>query len=56
VIISGQKFALDMIQIEGVDNLSNAFTSVLGRKAEIIFEESEKEKANTDQVSFIDDL
>jgi DNA polymerase-3 subunit gamma/tau len=56
VIISGQKFVLDMIQIEGVDNLSNAFTSVLGRKAEIIFEESEKEKANTDQVSFIDDL
>ena len=56
IIVSGQKFAIDMIQIEGVDSLSNAFASVIGQKVEIVFEEAEKEIKNTDQVSFINDL
>ena len=56
IIVSGQKFAIDMIQIEGVDSLSNAFASVIGKKVEIVFEEAEKEIKNTDQVSFINDL
>ena len=56
IIISGLKFALDMIQIEGVDNLSNAFASVLGRRVEIAFEEANNAKENTDQVSFINEL
>lgn len=56
IIVSGQKFALDMIQIEGVDNLSNAFASVLGRKIEIVFEEAQNAKEDPAQVSFINDL
>lgn len=56
IIVSGQKFALDMIEIEGVDNLSNAFASVLGRKIEIVFEEAQNAKEDPAQVSFINDL
>lgn len=56
IYICGQRFVLDMIQIEGVDNLSNAFASVIGRKVEIVFEEAENAKENKDQVSFIDEL
>ena len=56
IIISGQKFALDMIQIEGVENLTNAFSSVLGRRVEIAFEEVQNAKEDPTQVSFINDL
>ena len=56
IYVCGQKFALDMIQIEGVGNLSDAFSSALGHKAEIVFEECEPVKENTDQVSFIDEI
>ncbi len=56
IIVSGEKFAIDMIHFEGVDNLSNAFASVLGRKVEIVFEEVENIKENNNQISFINEL
>ena len=56
IYIQGQKFALDMIQLEGVENLSNAFASVIGHSVKIIFEEAEIKKENTEQISFISEL
>lgn len=56
VIIYAEKFVLDMIQMEDSVILRNAFASVLGRVAEIVFEEAKTSAENPNQVSFIDEL
>ncbi len=56
IIISGTRFALDMIKIEGEEALSNAFASVLGHSVEIIYEECDEKQQTPKQFSLIDEL
>lgn len=56
VIIAADRFILDMIQMDAGDSLKNAFSSVAGMVVDIKYEESQKDKEASNQVSFIDEL
>lgn len=55
VIVSADKFIIDMIKLEGESDLNNAFTAVCGRIINAAFEEAAVE-SNMEQTSLIDEL
>lgn len=56
VIITAERFILDMIQMEGGSSLNDAFASVMGKRADVVFEESNDPPDDSSQVSLIDEL
>ena len=56
VVISSDRFVLDMIQMEAGTNLNDAFVSILGRRVNLIFEEAEQTPNDDGQASLIDEL
>jgi DNA polymerase-3 subunit gamma/tau len=56
VYITGARFALDMIQLEGGDTVINAFTSVIGKTVTVVYEETSESKEDHKQISLIDEL
>lgn len=56
IIITADRFILDMIQMDAGDSLKNAFSSVAGMVVNIKYEEAQKENDHQNQISFIDEL
>ncbi len=56
VIVTADRFVLDIIQMEGGNSLNDAFASVAGRRVKVVFEESDEAPDDSSQVSFIDEL
>ena len=56
IILSADRFVIDMIKLEGENDLNNAFTAVCGKIVKVVFEESDKVVQATGQISLIDEL
>lgn len=56
IYICAEKFALEMIKMEGERPIEEAFASVTGKFSKIIYEEIATAKEPSNQISFIDEL
>ncbi len=56
IIITGERFVIDMLKTDGKNDISDAFASVTGKLCKIIFEESGSTSIDQQQISLIDEL